>query len=299
MNIYYHKLYTDGIDEKSSFPRDRYRLVKQSLESNQNSQINILKSEKADLDDIYRAHSKQYVKNFLNGNLSDNEIRQIGLKPWSDSIVDRTLLITGGSLMALKDIYYGAKIAGNMAGGTHHAFYDRGSGFCIFNDIAICALKAIDCYKYKKIVVIDLDVHQGDGTASILSNRKDIFTFSMHCEKNFPFKKVNSDLDLPLKERLTDEEYLDSLKLGLHHLDSVDSNIIFFQAGVDSLGSDRYGKLNLSLKGLDLRNELIFNFARKRKNPIIIFMGGGYSNPINHSVDAFSNLFAFFSSYNF
>ena len=299
MNIYYHELYTDGIDKKSSFPRDRYKLVKQSLELHKNNSIKILESKKANLEDIYRAHSAEYVNKFLNSNLSNKEIREIGLKPWTEKIVDRTLLIAGGSLMALNDIYNGAKISANMAGGTHHAFYDRGSGFCIFNDIAICALKAIDYYNFRKILIIDLDVHQGDGTASILTKRKDIFTFSMHCEKNFPFKKVISDLDLSLRERLTDEEYLDNLKLGLHHLDSVDSDIIFFQAGVDSLGSDRYGKLNLSLKGLNLRNELIFNFARKRKNPIIIFMGGGYSNPINHSVDAFSNLFALFSSFNF
>ena len=299
MNLYYHKLYTDGIDKGSSFPRDRYKLIKQALDFTENNSIDILESKKANLEDIYRAHSAEYVNKFLNGNLSDKEIREIGLKPWTKNIVDRTLLIAGGSLMALNDIYNGAKISANMAGGTHHAFYDRGSGFCIFNDIAICALKAIDYHNFKKILIIDLDVHQGDGTASILSKRKDIYTFSMHCEKNFPFKKVNSDFDVPLEEKITDDEYLQKLSLNLDSLYNIKSDIIFFQAGVDTHASDRYGKLNLSSDGLDKRNKLVYNFAQKRKNPLLIFMGGGYSIPISRTVDAFSKMFIFFSSYKF
>ena len=299
MNIYYHKLYTDGIDEKSSFPRDRYKLIKQALDFNKNNSIKILESKKANLEDIYRAHSAEYVNKFLNCNLSDKEIREIGLKPWSKKIVDRTLLIAGGSLMALNDIYKGAKISANMAGGTHHAFYEHGSGFCIFNDIAICALKAIDYHNFKKILIIDLDVHQGDGTASILNDRKDIYTFSMHCEKNFPFKKVKSDLDVAIEEKITDDEYLQKLSLNLDSLDNINSDIIFFQAGVDTHSSDRYGKLNLSSEGLDKRNKLVYDFAQKRKNPLLIFMGGGYGIPISHTVDAFSKMFTFFSSYKF
>ncbi len=299
MNIYYHKLYTDGIDEESSFPRDRYKLIKQALDFNENNSIKILESKKANLEDIYRAHSAEYVNKFLNGNLSNKEIREIGLKPWTEKIVDRTLLIAGGSLMALNDIYNGAKISANMAGGTHHAFYDRGSGFCIFNDIAICALKAIDYHNFRKILIIDLDVHQGDGTASILNDRKDIYTFSMHCEKNFPFKKVKSDLDVALEEKITDDEYLQKLSLNLDSLDNIKSDIIFFQAGVDTHSSDRYGKLNLSSEGLDKRNKLVYDFAHKRKNPLLIFMGGGYGIPISRTVDAFFKMFTFFSSYKF
>ena len=298
MNLYYHNLYTNGIHKESTFPRERYVLIYNELKSFKNN-INFLESPKAQLDDIYKAHSKNYVDNFTSGNLSPNEIRKIGLKPWTNDIVDRTLLITGGSLKALEDIYNGEQIAGNLAGGTHHAHKDMGSGFCIFNDLAICALKAIDFYGSKRIIILDLDVHQGDGTASILKNRKDIFTFSMHCEKNFPFIKEKSDFDVALKKNMNDDEYLDILSKSLTSLDGIESDTIFFQAGVDTLISDRYGKLNLSPDCLKKRNNLIFEFSKKRKNPVLIFMGGGYSTPIHHTVNSFKDLFISASHYHF
>ena len=300
MNIYYHSLYTDGIDPSSTFPRERYRLIKNELKSYQSKGfINIAQSKKAKIDDIYRAHLKDYVDRFIGGQLSDKETREIGLKPWTQDIVKRTLLITGGSLQALEDIYKGANIAANMAGGTHHAFEAKGSGFCIFNDLAICALKAIDHFLYKKILIIDLDVHQGDGTASILKGRNEIFTFSMHCEKNYPFKKENSNYDVSLNEGLNDNQYLKILEESLLQIDSIKSDIIFFQAGVDTLSDDRYGKLNLTREGLKKRNEYIFHFSKNRKNPILIFMGGGYSKPINSTVLAFKDLFTSSFQYRF
>jgi len=300
LNIYYHSLYTDGIDPSSTFPRERYRLIKNELKSYQsNGFINIAQSKKAKIDDIYRAHLKDYVDRFIGGQLSDKETREIGLKPWTQDIVKRTLLITGGSLQALEDIYKGANIAANMAGGTHHAFEAKGSGFCIFNDLAICALKAIDHFLYKKILIIDLDVHQGDGTASILKGRNEIFTFSMHCEKNYPFKKENSNYDVSLNEGLNDNQYLKILEESLLQIDSIKSDIIFFQAGVDTLSDDRYGKLNLTREGLKKRNEYIFHFSKNRKNPILIFMGGGYSKPINSTVLAFKDLFTSSFQYRF
>tara|TARA_X000000950_G_C13772806_1_gene601718 strand:- start:56 stop:958 length:903 start_codon:yes stop_codon:yes gene_type:complete len=298
MNIYYHPLYTYGIDSNSTFPRERYELIRNSLEAESNNGlINFVEPIKADLRDIYRAHSKDYVDRFLNSNLSDKEIREIGLKPWSSAIVDRTMFLTGGSLKALEDINNGLPISSNLGGGTHHAHRDKGSGFCIFNDLAICALKAINHYNFKKVLIIDLDVHQGDGTASILSGIDEIFTFSMHCQKNYPFLKQKSDLDVPLDEGMMDGYYIEILKKSLYKLDFIDSDIIFFQAGVDTLREDRYGKLNLSLDGLKLRNELIYKFSKRRKNPVIIFMGGGYSKPINKTVMAFNELFTFFSKY--
>ena len=213
MNIYYHPLYTYGIDSNSTFPRERYELIRNSLEAESKSGlINFVEPSKASLKDIYRAHSKDYVDRFLNSDLSDKEIREIGLKPWSSAIVDRTMFLTGGSLKALEDINNGSPISSNLGGGTHHAHKDKGSGFCIFNDLAICALKAINHYNFKKVLIIDLDVHQGDGTASILSGIDDIFTFSMHCEKNFPFLKQKSDLDVPLNEELMDDQYIEILK---------------------------------------------------------------------------------------
>ena len=296
MNIYYHPLYTYGIDSKSSFPRERYELIRNNLESEfKNGLINFVEPSKAEVRDIYLAHEKDYVDRFLNSNLSKKEIREIGLKPWSSNIIERTMLLTGGSLSALKDIFLGAAVSANLAGGTHHAHKNRGSGFCIFNDLAICALKAIDFYGFKRIIILDLDVHQGDGTASILKNRKDIFTFSMHCQKNFPFKKSKSNFDIELEENTEDSEYLFILENSLEKLKNVSSDIIFFQGGVDTHHLDRYGKLSLSSQGLKKRNELILNFVKFKNNPIVIFMGGGYSKPINHTVEAFKEMFIFFA----
>ena len=296
MNIYYHPLYTYGIDSNSTFPRDRYELTRKSLETAfNNGLINFVEPCKADVRDIHLAHDKDYVERFLNSNLSNKEIREIGLKPWSSNIIERTMLLTGVSLNALKDIFLGAAVSANLAGGTHHAHKDRGSGFCIFNDLAICALKAINHYNFKNVLIIDLDVHQGDGTASILNGLDEIFTFSMHCQKNFPFKKSKSNLDIELKENTEDSEYLFILENSLEKLKNVSSDIIFFQGGVDTHHLDRYGKLSLTSQGLKMRNELILNFVKFKNNPIVIFMGGGYSKPINHTVKAFKEMFIFFA----
>ncbi len=300
MNIYYHSLYTHGIDENSTFPRERYELVRNSLETEFNKRlINFIEPNKANIKDIYLAHDKDYVDRFISSNLTNKEIRKIGLQPWTNNIIDRTLFITGGSLNALEDIYRGDNIACNLAGGTHHAHKDMGSGFCIFNDLAICAIKAILEYNFKKVLIIDLDVHQGDGTASILRDQDNIYTFSMHCEKNFPFIKEKSDFDVALKKYMTDDDYLKILIESLNLLESIESDIIFFQAGVDTLISDRYGKLNLSAKCLNERNNYIFEFSKKRMNPLLIFMGGGYSSPIHHTVNSFQDLFISASHYYF
>lgn len=300
MNIYYHPLYTKGIDSKSTFPKERYDLIKTSLSVSKSSHLITIKDPNpASTEDIYKAHSKDYVDAFLSSSLSEKQVREIGLKPWSNKIIDRTLLLTGGSLCALSDLSKGAPVAANMAGGTHHAFKDRGSGFCIFNDLAICAIKAIEDYKYNRVLIIDLDVHQGDGTASILKDNNRAYTFSVHCKQNFPFKKEASNTDIEIETGADDSTYLSILRNGLTKLESVESDIIFFQAGVDTLASDRYGKLLLTIDGLNARNEMVFDFARKRKNPLLILMGGGYSEPIDNTVAAFQDLFITAAKYSF
>ena len=300
MNIYYHPLYTKGIDSKSTFPKERYDLIKDALAVNELSNTIAIKTpNKVEINDVYRAHSKDYVDAFLNSDLSEKQVREIGLKPWSDKIIDRTLFLTGGSVSALYDIYKGAPVSANMAGGTHHAFSERGSGFCIFNDIAICAIKAIEDYNYNRVLIIDLDVHQGDGTASILKDNNKAYTFSVHCKQNFPFKKEASNTDIEIENGADDNTYLSILRNGLTKLESVESDIIFFQAGVDTLASDRYGKLLLTAEGLNARNEMVFDFARKRKNPLLILMGGGYSEPIDNTVAAFQDLFIAAAKYSF
>ena len=300
MNIYYHPLYTKGIDSKSTFPKERYDLIKTSLSVSKSSHLITIKDPNpASTEDIYKAHSKDYVDAFLSSSLSEKQVREIGLKPWSNKIIDRTLLLTGGSLCALSDLSKGAPVAANMAGGTHHAFKDRGSGFCIFNDLAICAIKAIEDYKYNRVLIIDLDVHQGDGTASILKDNNRAYTFSVHCKQNFPFKKEASNTDIEIETGADDSTYLNILRNSLIDLESIESDIIFFQAGVDTLASDRYGKLLLTAEGLNARNEMVFDFARKRKNPLLILMGGGYSEPIDNTVAAFQDLFITAAKYSF
>lgn len=295
--LFYHPIYTDGIDERSRFPRERYQLTKKVLD-NSNFDIQFLQPEMANIEDIYVAHERKYVDSFIDGRLSNKEKREIGLQPWNDQIVNRTRYIMGGSLGALKSAINSNGIAGNMAGGTHHAYHSKGSGYCIFNDLAICARVAKRDYKtVNNVLIIDLDVHQGDGTASIFSNDNSIFTFSMHCESNFPLKKMVSDLDIPLKKGMKDEEYLNILNVNLERLSQIPSDVIFFQAGVDVLDSDGLGYLCISKSGLIERNRMVLDFAKTRNLPLVVFMGGGYSKPIEHTVDAFVDLFEQCSKY--
>ena len=289
--LFYHPIYTYGIDERSRFPRERYQLTKKALNESRH-EIRFIEPQMIEIEDIYIAHDRTYVDAFIDGKLSDRQKRKIGLQPWNEHIVDRTRYIMGGSLGALESAMNSNGIAGNIAGGTHHAHYSEGSGYCIFNDIAICAKKAIrDREHINNILIIDLDVHQGDGTASIFYNDNSVFTFSVHCESNFPLKKMVSDLDVPLKKGTTDNEYLDILQQNLVKLDQVPSDIIFFQAGVDVLDSDGLGHLSLTRDGLIERNEMVFDFAKKRLSPLVVFMGGGYSKPIEHTVHSFVDLF--------
>ena len=183
-------------------------------------------------------------------------------------------------------------ISANLAGGTHHAHYDYGSGYCIFNDIAIAANYCKNKYEeYQNILVLDLDVHQGDGSATMLKDVESVFTFSIHCGGNFPLKKQKSDLDVELEKGTGDEEYIEILQKNLNELKSIQFDIVFFQAGVDSLKFDSLGHLELTQDGMKKRNEIVLDFCAAQNLPLLIFMGGGYSNPIDHTVEAFHNLF--------
>ena len=291
LDLFYHPIYTYGINKTSRFPRDRYRLTREALE-NKNSEIKFQKPQLIDVEDIYIAHDRSYVDSFLNGTLTEKEKRKIGLQPWSIHIIERTRYIMGGSVGAMRSAIKNNGIAANMAGGTHHAHYSFGSGYCIFNDLAICAIRAQNDYEsINNILVIDLDVHQGDGTASIFSDNDSVFTFSMHCDANFPLKKASSDLDIPLSKGTGDNDYLKILYENLKILEKINADIIFFQAGVDTHIKDHLGHLSISREGLKQRNNLVLTFAKKRNLPVVVFMGGGYSNPINHSVDSFVDLF--------
>ena len=291
LNIYYHPLYTDGIDVKSRFPRERYKLIYELLHKSEYiEKINFLYSPICKTEDLLLAHDTVYVKKFLSNTLNTQEKRKIGLQPWNHHIIERTLRIMGGSINAVESAIENS-ISANMAGGTHHAFHSYGAGYCVFNDLAVSAYVAKRDFNINDILIIDLDVHQGDGTASILKEDKSIFTFSMHCEKNYPLKKEKSDLDIALLKNTNNSTYLEILEKNLKKLEDVKSEMIFFQAGVDTLKSDNLGYLSLSHSALKIRNEMILSFAKKKENPIVVFMGGGYSKPIDDTALAFKDLF--------
>ena len=291
-SLYYHPLYSDGLDKTARFPVDRYRMIAEKIRLlDVGKKILIKEPRQAKREEILLVHQQDFVDRFLAGDLSEKEIRRIGLKPWKKEIIDRTLHLVGGALEGLNDLLNGATIAGNMAGGTHHAFRGEGSGYCIFNDIAIAAEIALKTESVNRILVIDLDVHQGDGTAEIFRNDPRVYTVSLHGENNFPFRKKISDFDLGFANGTKDEEYLSQLDQVLKGLINESFDLIFFQAGVDGLDSDSLGLLSLTRAGLKKRNAQIFQFRRKVRKPLLIFMGGGYSKPIEDTVDAFCDLF--------
>ncbi len=290
--LYYHSLYSDGLDRTARFPVDRYRLLKEKLwRIDGGKEINIKTPRLAKFSELCLVHEEEYVSRFLDGSLSGKEIRRIGLKPWKTEIIPRTLRLVGGALDGLEELLKGVKIAGNMAGGTHHAFRGEGAGYCIFNDLAVCAEAALQREGIKRILVLDLDVHQGDGTAEIFSGDDRVYTVSLHGQNNFPFRKKNSDFDYGFEDDTGDEEYLRVLDSILSRLESEQFDLLFFQAGVDGLASDALGLLNLSPRGMRERNRRVFEWRRKQDKPMLIFMGGGYAKPISETVDAFADLF--------
>jgi len=291
-SLYYHPLYSDGLDRTARFPVDRYRLLAEQLprlDIEQNIQIK--EPRLANREEILLVHEVDFVDRFLSSSLSEKEIRRIGLKPWKPEIVPRTMHLVGGALDSLGELLNGASIAGNMAGGTHHAFRGEGAGYCIFNDLAVCAEVALQQKNINRILILDLDVHQGDGTAEIFAGDERVYTVSLHGENNFPFRKKRSDLDHGFPDGTEDEEYLQVLDSVLEQLEGEHFDLIFFQAGVDGLASDALGLLNLSRGGMSKRNQRVFDWRRKIGKGMLIFMGGGYAKPIEDTVTAFTDLF--------
>ena len=247
--------------------------------------INLVEAPPATDTQILYAHDPSYLIKVIDGTLSAQEQREIGF-PWSKQMVERSRRSAGATVAAAKTALQDG-IAGNLAGGTHHAYRDTGSGFCVFNDSAIAARtlqKEIN--PTLKIAVIDLDVHQGNGTASILQNDDSIFTLSIHGENNFPFKKEQSDLDIGLVDGCNDEAYLYSLNQCLEQLDTrFRADFLIFLAGADPHEGDRLGRLKVSKEGMRLRDELVFQYALDRQLPVAFSMAGGYGKEIESTVD--------------
>lgn len=244
----------------------------------------------ASMEQVIRVHDPLYVKQLSKLNLNKSEVRKIGF-PLSKALVQREFTIAGGTVMGAEKALKSG-IAMNIAGGTHHAFRAHGEAFCLLNDQAIAAQYLLDKGKAKKILILDLDVHQGNGTAEIFKSNDFIFTCSVHGAKNYPFKKEESDLDLALEDQTKDEAYLEKIKLLLPDLiDKVKPDFIFYLCGVDILGTDKLGRLDLSLEGCKNRDRLVLQQCHRQGIPVQCSMGGGYSKDINIIVEAHANTY--------
>ncbi|MDB2315204.1 histone deacetylase, partial [Flavobacteriaceae bacterium] len=235
-------------------------------------------------------HQSDYVDRLKRQDLNRSEIRKIGF-PISQQLVEREFVIAGGTVEgALKSLQSG--ISFNIAGGTHHAYSTHGEAFCMLNDQAIAAQYLLDHHHAQRILIIDLDVHQGNGTAEIFKNEDRVFTFSMHGQKNYPFKKEQSDWDIPLEDKTGDERYLNVLNDSLPQLfEQVDPDFVFYLSGVDVVATDRLGRLAMSLEGCKQRDEQVLEFCHKLSLPVQCSMGGGYSEDIKLIIEAHANTY--------
>jgi len=268
------------------FPLAKYRMLRELLlERGILAPGELAEAPLADFAELVLVHERGWVERVFRGELDAAEQRRIGL-PWSEMLVLRSRASVGGTVAAARHaLDHG--IAGNLAGGTHHAFADHGEGYCVFNDIAVAIRVLQQEGRIRRAAVIDLDVHQGNGTAAIFAGDGDVFTFSMHGAKNFPFRKRTSHLDLELPDGMGDEAYLDVLREHLPLvLDRAQPEILLYQAGVDALADDALGRLALSHQGLRARDACVFETARAAGLPVVLTMGGGYARPIERTVEA-------------
>ena len=285
--LLYTDQYTIPLPDGHRFPIQKYRMLRELLAADGRFQFEA--APLADREVIELAHDREYVEAFLSGTLASQAIRRIGF-PWSEGLVKRTLASVGGTLAATKEALVN-RWGGNLAGGTHHAFRGEGSGFCVFNDIAVAVQWLRSTGQIKRAAIIDLDVHQGDGTAQIFQNEPDVLTLSVHCEVNFPFRKQQSKIDVALPEGLGDEEYLKALENVLFRAFDFKPEIIFYQSGVDVLASDALGKLDLSPEGVKARDEKVIAAVKDSGLPLVITIGGGYSKPIELTAQAHATTF--------
>lgn len=272
------------------FPAGKYRMLRELVERERIlGKAELLPSPVAQIHELLRAHDIDYVEQVRLGTLPADAQRRIGL-PWSETLALRSLATTGGSLAAARAaLDYG--LSGQLAGGTHHAHRDFGSGYCVFNDLAVAALGILAEARVHRVAIVDLDVHQGDGTAAILADKPDVFVLSIHGEKNFPFRKVPSTLDIGLPDGTEDEAYLAELAAALEHVAAFDPDLVLYLAGADPLKSDTLGRLSLTFDGLATRDRMVLDFCRQRATPVSIAAGGGYADPITDSVAAYANTF--------
>jgi acetoin utilization deacetylase AcuC-like enzyme len=286
--LFYSPYYYAEIGDGHVFPIRKFELVKDILLAEgtiQNHEISAPLP--ASIDDLLLVHSEDYITRLVNGTLTAKEIRKLGL-PWSESLVRRSFHAISGTIEAAKHCLKSG-ISTNLAGGTHHAFPDRGEGFCVLNDVAV-AIRVLKREKLaERFLVIDCDVHQGNGTAFIFSGDDDVFTFSMHGAKNFPLHKEPSTLDIELDDKTGDVEYLETLEQALPRIFHHDPDVVFYLGGADPYENDKLGRLSLTKQGLLERDLMVLRFSRERSVPIVTTMSGGYAEDIADTVDIHAN----------
>lgn len=291
LKIAYSPIYKYELPKKHRFPMDKYVLLPEQLVYEGTvSESNFFHPEPLTEQTILLTHEKEYWHKLKNLELTKKEIRAIGF-PLSENLVVRGTHISQGTIdCALYAFEHG--IALNVAGGTHHSFTYKGEGFCLLNDIGIAANYLLKAGKAYKILVIDLDVHQGNGTAQIFKGEDRVFTFSVHGAKNYPTRKEQSDLDIGLPDKTEDKAYLKVIQEAIPRLiDEVQPDFIFYLSGVDVLATDKLGRLSLSLAGCKERDRFVLETCKKNEIPVAVSMGGGYSERIAHIIDAHANTF--------
>lgn len=291
LKIAFDPIYQHKLPEPHRFPMLKYELIPgQLLHEGTCTSDQFFAPNAIDEETILWTHTPTYWQSLKTGTIDDKMIRKIGF-PWSNELVLRERIICQGTIdcchFAIQN-----KVAMNVAGGTHHAFADKGEGFCLLNDVAIAANYLIKKQLASKILVIDLDVHQGNGTAKIFENNPNVFTFSMHGADNYPLQKEKSALDIALAYQTKDVAYLSILEQSLAQILQVFTpDFLFYISGVDILGGDKLGKLSVSIAGCKQRDKMVFDFAKKLQLPIVVAMGGGYSPDIKVIVEAHCNTF--------
>lgn len=278
--VYTENMHALMLPRGHKFPLRKYDQIHAALSAEHHDKLML--GAMASVEDIVLAHDPDYVRAVRDGTLETGAVRRLGF-PWSDSLVTRAMRSVGGTLAALSwAAAHGA--AGHIAGGTHHAFRDRGEGFCVFNDIAVAVMVARRDHGLERAAIVDLDVHQGNGTAAIFANDSTVFTTSLHGEKNYPFKKETSSLDVALPDGCEDDAYLRALAPALEQVEAHRPDIVFYQSGVDCLRGDRLGRMALSHEGLTQRDAMVFALAKRLRVPLVTTLGGGYGKDIETSV---------------
>ena len=288
MKVFYSPNYYADIGDNHVFPIRKFELVRERLLREGTLQPeDLLEPTPASVSDVLLVHTDDYVTRLRAGQLSPQELRRLGL-PWSESLVKRSFYAVGGTIAAAREAL-AVGVGCNLAGGTHHSFADRGEGFCVLNDVAIAIRTLQRAELIQRSAIVDCDVHQGNGTATIFANDPSVFTFSMHGGKNYPLFKTQSNLDVELGDGTTDQPYLVALKKHLESVFAHQPDIVFYLGGADPFAGDKLGRLSLSIEGLKQRDELVLRGCCDRQIPVVTVMAGGYGEAIEDTVEIHCN----------